>query len=215
LGGQGALIAGSQVTVTGIAGEPEVYELAGSNLALEPNVHNAAAAILGARLLGCPVSAVRRALARFQPLKHRLALVAEIAGVQYFDDSKATNIGAAAAALDGMNRPVILIGGGRDKGGDYRLLHRAVRGKVKGMVLIGEARDKMAASFAALTRVVLADSLEAAVLAASRLAQPGEAVLLSPACASFDMFSGYAERGRVFRRAVGELAKKMEEKGKS
>jgi UDP-N-acetylmuramoylalanine--D-glutamate ligase len=180
-----------------------------SNLAREPNVHNGAAAILGARLLGCPAEAVRRALVSFKPLKHRLALVAEVNGVQYFDDSKATNIGAVAAALAGMQRPVILIGGGRDKGGDYGLLHQAVREKVKGMVLIGEAREKMAASFAGLTRVELVDSLEEAVQIAHRLARPGEAVLLAPACASFDMFSGYAERGRVFRRAVGELTEKM------
>jgi UDP-N-acetylmuramoylalanine--D-glutamate ligase len=206
---QGARIAGRVITVTGIAEEPEVYDLNDSNLAREPNVHNGAAAILGARLLGCPAEAVRRALVSFKPLKHRLALVAEVNGVQYFDDSKATNIGAVAAALAGMQRPVILIGGGRDKGGDYGLLHQAVREKVKGMVLIGEAREKMAASFAGLTRVELVDSLEEAVQIAHRLARPGEAVLLAPACASFDMFSGYAERGRVFRRAVGELTEKM------
>ncbi len=211
--GQGARIAGSKITVTGIAEEPEVYDLANSSLAREPNIHNGAAAILGARLLGCPAAAVRRALSLFQPLNHRLALVAEVDGVQYFDDSKATNIGAVVAALAGMNRPVILIGGGRDKGGDYGLLHQAVRDKVKAMVLIGEAREKMAASFAGLTRVELADSLEAAVQTASRLARPGDAVLLAPACSSFDMFSGYAERGRVFRRTVGELPEEMEAKG--
>jgi len=209
---RGARITGSVITVTGITGEPEVYDLSDSSLGQEPNVHNGAAAILGARLLDCPAAAVRLALTRFRPLNHRLALVTEVDGVQYFDDSKATNIGAVAAALDGMRRSVILIGGGRDKGGDYGFLHQAVRDKVKAMVLIGEAREKMAASFAGLTRVELADSLEAAVRAARRLASPGDAVLLAPACASFDMFSGYAERGRVFRRAVGELTSEMEVK---
>jgi len=209
---RGAGITGSAISVAGVAEEPEVYDLAGTWLAREPNIHNAAAAILGARLLGCPATAVRKALREFRPLAHRLALVAEIDGVQYFDDSKATNIGAVVAALAGMSRPVVLIGGGRDKGGDYRLLHPAVREKVKGMVLIGEARGKMADSFRELTRVELADSLEDAVRVAGRLAQAGDAVLLAPACASFDMFSGYAERGRVFRRAVGELAEKMEVK---
>jgi len=204
--GRGATISGREVLVSGLtAGAPEQYSLAGTDLGQEPNIHNAAAAILAARLLGCPVAAVRRALADFRLLSHRLALVAEIAGVQYFDDSKATNIGAVAAALAGMSRPVILIGGGRDKGGDYGLLHDIVLEKVKAMVLIGEARAKMGASFAPLTRVEMAASLEEAVVVASRLAGPGEAVLLSPACASFDMFSGYAQRGRVFREAVAAL----------
>lgn len=209
--GRGAEISGTEILITGLAaGVPEHYSLAGTGLGQEPNIHNGAAAILAARLLGCPVEAVRRALAGFRPLQHRLALVAEIGGVQYFDDSKATNIGAVAAALRGMRRPVVLIGGGRDKGGDYGLLHELVREKVKGMVLLGEAREKMAASFAPLTRVEVAASLEEAVATASRMAGPGEAVLLSPACASFDMFSGYAERGRVFREAVAALANPRE-----
>jgi len=203
---------GATVSSTGIrlclgTGAPlEEYSLANSNLAQEPNVHNSAAAILAARLLGCPAEAVRRALAGFQLLNHRLALVAEINGVQYFDDSKATNIGAVAAALEGMTRSVFLIGGGRDKGGDYGLLHQIVRDKVKALILIGEAREKMAASFAGVTRVELAESLEAAVAIAASLATAGEAVLLAPACASFDMFSSYTHRGRVFREAVGALA---------
>lgn len=205
--GRGAAIAGGEIMVSGLGpGQAEHYSLDGTDLGLEPNIHNAAAAILAARLLGCPPAAVRKALAGFRLLNHRLALVAEIDGVQYFDDSKATNIGAVAAALQGMSRPVLLIGGGRDKGGDYGLLHEIVREKVKGMVLIGEAREKMAASFAPITRVEMAASLEEAVRVASRLAGPGDAVLLSPACASFDMFSGYAQRGRVFREAVAALA---------
>lgn len=213
MAGRGASISGSEIIVTGlITGVTEKYSLAGTELGQEPNIHNGAAAILAARLLGCPPEAVRKALKGFRPLQHRLALVAEIGGVQYFDDSKATNIGAVAAALRGMSRPVVLIGGGRDKGGDYRLLHDLVREKVKGMVLLGEAREKMAASFAPLTRVEVTGSLEEAVAIASRLAGPGEAVLLSPACASFDMFSGYAQRGRVFREAVAALAKTREAK---
>ncbi|HSH13925.1 MAG TPA: UDP-N-acetylmuramoyl-L-alanine--D-glutamate ligase [Desulfurivibrionaceae bacterium] len=211
--GRGAAISGSEIIASGLtAGELEHYSLAGTSLGQEPNVHNGAAAILAARLLGCPAAAVRQALAGFRPLQHRLALVAEINGVQFFDDSKATNIGAVAAALRGMSRPVVLIGGGRDKGGDYALLHDLVREKVKGMVLVGEAREKMAASFAQLTRVEVAAGLGEAVTIASRLAEAGDAVLLSPACASFDMFSGYAQRGLVFRAAVAALANAREAK---
>ncbi len=205
--GAGAIVNGSEIRLNLGSGAPvEVYLLADTDLAQEPNIHNGAAAILAARLLGCPSEAVRRALAGFKLLNHRLALVAEINGVQYFDDSKATNIGAVAAALQGMTRPVLLIGGGRDKGGDYALLHQVVREKVKVMILIGEAREKMAASFAGVTKVELAESLEAAVVIAAGLAAAGEVVLLAPACASFDMFSSYAHRGRVFREAVGVLA---------
>lgn len=207
----GAEIRGQVITVVlGHGAEVEEYSLTGGSLGQEPNVHNSAAAILAARLLGCPAEAVRRALAEFRLLSHRLALVAEIDGVHYFDDSKATNIGAVMAALQGMVRPVVLIAGGRDKGGDYALLHDLVREKVKAMVLLGEAREKMAASFAGLTRVESAESLEEAVLLARQLAVAGEAVLLAPACASFDMFSGYAHRGRVFRAAVAALTQPEE-----
>jgi len=203
----GAKVTGSEIRVRLGANAPEeAYSLIGTELAQEPNIHNCGAAILAARLLDCPAAAVRRALAGFRLLNHRLALVAEVNGVQYFDDSKATNIGATAAALQGMTRPVVLIGGGRDKGGDYALLHQIVRAKVKALVLIGEARAKMAASFAGITRIESAESLEAAVVIASELAGVGEAVLLAPACASFDMFSSYAHRGRVFREAVAGLA---------
>jgi UDP-N-acetylmuramoylalanine--D-glutamate ligase len=200
---RGASINGQELIVTGISGAAEErYSLAATELGREPNIHNAAAAIIAARLLGCPAAAVRRALAEFRPLGHRLEKIAEIGGVEYLDDSKGTNIGAVAAALAGMTRPVVLIAGGRDKGGDYRLLNDLVRDKVKGMVLIGEARAKMAAAFAGLTRVIMAADLPEAVGLAAGLAARGDVVLLSPACSSFDMFNSYGQRGQVFRGAV-------------
>jgi UDP-N-acetylmuramoylalanine--D-glutamate ligase len=183
----------------------ERYSLAASELGHEPNLHNAAAAIIAARLLDCPPDGIRTAIAEFKPLAHRLEEIAEIDGVLYQDDSKATNIGAVAAALAGINRPVVLIAGGRDKGGDYRLLREIVKEKVKGMILIGEARDKMAAAFTGLIRVALADDLEDAVRLAGEMAVSGDVVLLSPACASFDMFTSYGHRGRVFKDAVRAL----------
>jgi UDP-N-acetylmuramoylalanine--D-glutamate ligase len=200
---RGASINGQELIVTGISGAAEErYSLAATELGREPNIHNAAAAIIAARLLGCPAAAVRRALAEFRPLGHRLEKIAEIDGVEYLDDSKGTNIGAVAAALAGMTRPVVLIAGGRDKGGDYRLLNDLVRDKVKGMVLIGEARAKMAAAFAGLTRVIMAADLPEAVGLAAGLAARGDVVLLSPACSSFDMFNSYGQRGQVFRESV-------------
>ena len=185
--------------------QPEQYDLAGTVLAAEPNRQNAKAAILAARLAGAAPAAIARGLAAFAPLPHRLALVATVAGVDFYDDSKATNIGAVISALAGMRRPVVLIAGGLDKGGDYRLLLPAFRDKVKALVLIGSAREKMAAALREAVTIEEAADLPAAVQAAFALAAAGDAVLLSPACASFDMFSGYGQRGKVFRQAVAEL----------
>ena len=200
---KGARIDGQEVIFkAGPDIKAERYSLAASELGHEPNIHNAAAAIIAARLLDCPPEGIRKALAEFKSLGHRLEEVAEIDGVLYQDDSKATNIGAVAAALAGMNRPVVLIAGGRDKGGDYRLMSEIVREKVKGMILIGEARDKMAAAFSGLTKVIMADGLPDAVKLAEEMAAGGDVVLLSPACASFDMFTSYGHRGQVFRDAV-------------
>ncbi len=196
---------GLTLELPGADGEGERYELTGSSLAVEPNRQNAMAAILAARLAGCSPEAVRQGLAAFRPLPHRLALVATIAGVAFYDDSKATNIGAVISALQGMGQKVVLIAGGLDKGGDYGLLLPVLREKVRAMVLIGSAREKMAAALGQAVPLSIAVDLPAAVRAAFALARPGEAVLLSPACASFDMFSGYVQRGEVFRQAVGEL----------
>ncbi len=202
-GQRGAVISAKEITVSGLGGsEAEKYSLAGSELAMEPNIHNAAAAIIAARLLDCPPEAIKRAITGFRPLAHRLAMVAEIDGVLYLDDSKATNIGAVQASLAGMERPVVLLAGGRDKGGDYRLLADLVREKVKGLVLIGEARQKMAEALAGCTEVIMADDLPMAVKAAAALAEDGDVVLLAPACASFDMFDSYGHRGQVFKEAV-------------
>ncbi|MDH5299061.1 MAG: UDP-N-acetylmuramoylalanine--D-glutamate ligase, partial [Desulfobulbaceae bacterium] len=206
LGGRdGATVAGTTVKVRGL-GREECYDLAATPLAESPNRENGAAAILAARLLGCAESSIRQGLAGFAPLAHRMTLVAEIDGVRYIDDSKGTNIGAVGAALAGMEGPVILIGGGRDKGGDYGFLNEAIRQHVKALLLIGEAREKMAAAFTGLTAIEKLDSLEGAVRRARQLAQPGDTVLLSPGCASFDMFTSYAHRGEVFRQAVAGLA---------
>jgi UDP-N-acetylmuramoylalanine--D-glutamate ligase len=202
-GAKGVMIKGDELVVRGLSvAKEERYALAATALGLEPNIHNAAAAVIAARLLACPEEGVRKALAEFKPLGHRLEKIAEIDGVLYLDDSKATNIGAVAAALAGMSRPVLLIAGGRDKGGDYRLLSEIVKEKVKGMVLIGEARDKMASVFAGLTRVEMGADLAGAVRLASNMAISGDVVLLSPACASFDMFNSYSHRGQVFKDAV-------------
>ena len=171
------------------------------------NQANALAALLAARLAGASPAEARAGLLAFRPLAHRMELVAEAGGIAYYDDSKGTNVGAVVAALDGFPRPVVLIAGGRDKGGDYAPL-AAVLGRVgRAAILIGEAADKMQAAFHGVLPVERAPTLEAAVDAARRRARPGDAVVLSPACSSFDMFRDYAHRAEAFRAAVARATK--------
>jgi UDP-N-acetylmuramoylalanine--D-glutamate ligase len=191
--------------------QTEIYPLPKA-LRIGPNPANAMAAVIAARLMDCPVAAIQEALAQFSSLAHRMTEVAEKNGVLFIDDSKATNIGALQAALESMRRPVVLIAGGRDKRGDYRLLNQVVKEKVKAMVLIGEAREAMKQAFAGLTRIEKAEDMDRAVQKAYMLAEAGDAVLLSPACASFDMFTSYSHRGVVFHQAVKDLLAQREDR---
>jgi len=191
--------------------DPEEYDLSATELGRSPYLENSAAAMLAARLMGISGQDIMNGIGKFVPLSHRLTLVAEIRGVTYYDDSKATNIGAVRSALAGMQQPVILIAGGRDKGGGYDMLTELVREKVKTVLLIGEAADAMRQAFASLTMTEKAADLVAAVNRAAQLAVAGDAVLLSPACASFDMFTSYAHRGDVFRSAVQDLKEREQD----
>ena len=183
----------------------EEYELADTPLSQAPNSENAMAAILAVRAMGCSPEAIRKSLDGFTPLPHRLTLVARLDDVFYYDDSKATNVGAVYSALDGMRQPVVLIAGGRDKGGGYGMLLPLVKEKVRAMVLIGEAKEAMAKAFSSSTRIVFAEAMDEAVGLARAMAEKGDAVLLSPACASFDMFRSYSHRGEMFTQAVSRL----------
>lgn len=188
------------------------YDLAHTKLHSSVNQLNAAAAILAATLCGCSVEAIKRGLATFSPPPHRMAEVAEIDGVRFINDSKATNIGALQAALSGCTAPVVLIAGGRDKGGDYTLLQEVVRQRVKHLVLVGEAARLMQAALGGVVTTEHAATMEEAVRKAMAVSVAGDLVLLAPGCASFDMFSGYEERGRVFAESVLSLLK--EQKGR-
>jgi UDP-N-acetylmuramoylalanine--D-glutamate ligase len=183
-------------------GRKEPYDLAGSLLDTATGAVNSAAAILAARTLGCAPEAIAKGLASFQVAPHRMARVGEAAGVSYYDDSKATNTGAVLSALENFDGNVILIAGGRDKGDDYTLLQESVVQKVRSLILIGEATELIAQALAGLTEVRKACSMEEAVTLAAAIASSGDVVLLSPACASFDMFEGYGHRGQVFAAAV-------------
>jgi len=192
--------------VVRLDGREERVDLARTRLAGRHNAENIIAAALVARLAGAPLAAIQEAVDTFEPLPHRLALVAERRGVRWYDDSKATNVGAAVKSLDSFPGPVVLLAGGVDKGGDYAPLASAARTKARLVLVFGAARDRLAASLAssgvAVRRV---DDLAEAVQTAAAAAQPGDVVLLAPACSSFDMFRDYADRGRAFARAVEGL----------
>jgi UDP-N-acetylmuramoylalanine--D-glutamate ligase len=170
------------------------------------NYANAAAAIAAARCLGVGKAQVDDGLRLFRALAHRMALVAEIDGVRYYDDSKATNVGAAVTALLGTAEPrAVLVAGGRDKLGSYAPLVDALRRKGRAVVVIGEAAERIEKAIAGAVPVVHAVDMADAVGRARSLAESGDAVLLSPACASFDMFKSYADRGDRFAGAVRQL----------
>jgi UDP-N-acetylmuramoylalanine--D-glutamate ligase len=171
------------------------------------NALNVAAALACVAPFAVPAPTIRRVLGAFGGLPHRTALVAEVRGVRYYDDSKGTNVGAAVTALDGLLEPrAVLIAGGRDKGGTYAPLVDALARKGRAAVLIGEATEVIAQAIADRVPVRRAAGMIDAVRASAELALPGDAVLLSPACSSFDMFRDYKHRGDEFARAVQVLA---------
>jgi UDP-N-acetylmuramoylalanine--D-glutamate ligase len=183
----------------------EIFPLEQIRLKERHNLENIMAALLLALEAGADADACRRVLASFQGLPHRLELVAAMGGVEFYDDSKGTNVGAVACSLAHFEVPVILIAGGRDKDSDFSLLSNLIRERVKALVLLGESRDLLARIWGGLAPLHLAADMADAVRQAWHLARPGEVVLLSPACASFDMFTDYAQRGEVFQRLVREL----------
>ena len=170
------------------------------------NVANALAALALCRAIRLPYEPLLEALVEFQGLPHRVQKIAEIKGVAFYDDSKGTNVGATVAALMGMSSRIALIAGGDGKGQDFSPLREAVAKKTTGVVLIGRDSDKIASALAGSGVAILrAVTMREAVRAALSLAQPGEAVMLSPACASFDMFRNYEHRAEVFIEEVRAL----------
>ena len=171
------------------------------------NVSNALAALAIGFGAGLPLAPMLETLRHFRGLRHRCEIVATIEGVTFVNDSKGTNIGATEAALNGLgaNRNILLLAGGQGKSADFDHLRTAVEAHCKMVLLIGEAQLEMQRSFTGAAPVVLASSLEEAVAIAASEATSGDCVLLSPACASFDMFAGYAERGEAFVSAVSTL----------
>ena len=172
-------------------------------------MHNAANALAAHALLSAldaPAEPLARAIREFKGLPHRVELVAEARGVRFYDDSKGTNVGAAVAALEGFTTPVVLVAGGEGKGQDFAPLAPAVRAHARAVVLIGRDAPAIAEALAGTgVAVERAASMQSAVAMAHALAKTGDAVLLSPACASLDMFRNYAHRGDVFATAARAL----------
>jgi len=178
----------------------DAFALPGSH-----NQENLLGAVLAGMALGIDATMIQKTINQFKGLPHRLEYVGEVNGVVFYNDSKATNVDAAVRAVTSFDRPLILIAGGRHKGGDYAPLVRAGSGRVKGAVFLGESKGLLAESFRDEIPFSLAENMEEAVLRAFSMARNGDAVLLAPACSSFDMFSDYPHRGRVFREAVEGL----------
>ena len=171
------------------------------------NYENVMAAVAMAAAYGVPMDSIRKTIKEFTGVEHRIEFVAEKNGVAYYNDSKGTNPDAAIRGIQAMNRPTYLIGGGYDKQSEYKEWIESFDGKVKKLLLIGQTREKIAkeAEECGFTDIMLLDTFEDAVLTAAKLAEPGEAVLLSPACASWGMFKNYEERGDKFKEIVNSL----------
>ncbi len=174
------------------------------------NVYNAMAAILACMRMGVPDEKLAEGLRTFPQVEHRLETVELIDGVTYINDSKATNVDSAWYALDSMTTPVVWIAGGTDKGNDYSVLSGLVREKVKVLVCMGVDNRKLVENFSGICEVVDTGSLDAAMEAARRYAVKGDTVLLSPCCASFDLFKNYENRGELFKAAVRRLKRSGE-----
>jgi len=201
----GIVIRGKEMTCSLPGKAPVILSLAKFRLKGEHNLENAAAASLAALVAGADSAGVQRALDTYEGLHHRLEYIGHVNGIQYYNDSKATNVDAVKRALESFDLPVILIMGGRDKSGSYALLKEPIKKRVKRLIAIGEAREKILSAVGGLTHCEGTRTLREAVHLAYQAAVPGDIVLLSPGCSSFDMFTDYAERGKAFCEAVRGL----------
>jgi UDP-N-acetylmuramoylalanine--D-glutamate ligase len=202
---QGAFVRGGQIVFRRANSEHEVMPVSEIPLKGSHNVENVLAAICASELMGGDASAIRSAVRDFKAVEHRLEYVATIHGVEYYNDSKATNVDATIKALESFPSDVHLILGGKDKGSDYTVLNDLLRQRVKCVYTIGAAAEKIQSHLKGTVSIVSSGTIEAAIKQAAKSAQPGDVVLLAPACASFDQFQNYEHRGRVFKELVRGL----------
>jgi UDP-N-acetylmuramoylalanine--D-glutamate ligase len=187
--------------------EEELFSLARVRIKGMHNRENIMAAVAAAEICAVPHKVIQAALESFTGLEHRLELVGEWGGVSVYNDSKATNVASAVTALESLEPPLILLAGGRDKGGDYAPLRRAMEERVKAVILMGEAKDRMQEALQGAIPIHLVGGMKEGVKVAWRLAREGDTILLSPACSSFDMFENFEQRGRIFKEIVRDFAK--------
>ena len=185
--------------------EIETYPASMIRIPGRHNVENVMAAVMAARYAGCTPGVIAEGVSSFKGLAHRIEFAGEKGGVAFYDDSKGTNVSAVVRALEAFEAPVILLLGGRDKNGDFETLEPAIRRHVKEMVLFGEARGRIGEKIGGRVKTVTAATMKDAILTAYNDAAPGDVVLLSPGCASFDEFRNYAHRGEVFKETVSGL----------
>lgn len=204
--GNGAYLNENQITINYKNQNPLIMTIEQLALAGKHNVYNSMAASLAARIVDVRKETIRESLQDFQNIEHRLEFVATVNGVEFINDSKATNVNSAWYALESMNKPVIWICGGQDKGNDYDELTELVKAKVKAIVCLGVDNKKIVKAFkGTVESITETKTAQEAVHAAYQLAKKGEVVLLSPACASFDLFKSYEDRGMQFKGAVRSL----------
>ncbi len=186
-------------------GEENIIDTQNLIIKGQHNVYNAMASVISAKIFGIEKDYIRKTLENFKGVEHRLEYVRTLEGVKYYNDSKATNVNSVWYALKGFSEPLVLILGGKDKGNDYSQIEKEVKQHVKHIVAIGESKQKVYDYFNKIVPVTIAGTMEDAVSKAALNAAPGEVVLLSPACASFDMFDNYEHRGAEFKRIVNSL----------
>jgi UDP-N-acetylmuramoylalanine--D-glutamate ligase len=203
---QGAWVENGQVVFRAAAGAPAetILPLSAIPLKGEHNIENVLAAVCAARLAGAPADSIRRAIEHFRAVEHRLEYVATINGVEFYNDSKATNVDATIKAVTAFPGGIHLILGGKDKNSDYTELAPYLRERVKAVYTIGSAAAKIESHLRGVVPINSCGTLAKAVLAAAAASHPGDIVLLAPACSSFDQFENYEQRGRVFKELVHE-----------
>lgn len=208
----GAFVRNGRIFFRDNSGQSEIMRVSEIPLKGSHNVENALAGICVGGLLRCTAGKIRDAVKNFKAVEHRLEYVATIDGVEYYNDSKATNVDATIKALESFPKNMHLILGGKDKGSDYTVLNDLLRERVKCVYTIGAAAAKIESQIKG-TELVHAETLENAIRRAAAVAGPGDIVLLAPACASFDQFQSYEHRGRVFKEVVHELAEQRKTAG--
>ena len=201
----GAFLRDDQIIFRHEGSEVELARLADIQLRGQHNVENVLASCAAAYLAGAVPAAIAAGVKSFRGVEHRLEFVAELSGVQYYNDSKATNVDAAVKAVEAFPGPLVVILGGRDKGGPYAPLRELLHERARLALLIGESAEKIAADLGDAVAFENAGTLQQALHIAARHVQPGDTVLLAPACSSFDQFENYEHRGRVFKELVTQM----------